>query len=120
MCPILYHVATALDLISIGSYMSLRGEDIDKLHSSATKAKIGEKLIKDLSVGDLVNVCEAGTESCQSLSSRDGIPNALGVLSNNLIGKCYKWLQQAHPSLVLVDNNAIGECSRFFLSSITD
>jgi hypothetical protein len=54
--------------------MSLRGEDIDKLHSSATKAKIGEKLIKDLSVGDLVNVCEVGTESCQSLSSRDGVP----------------------------------------------
>jgi hypothetical protein len=36
--------------------MSLRGADVDKLYPRAEKAKTGEKLIKDLSVGDWVNV----------------------------------------------------------------
>lgn len=38
------------------NYMSLRGADVDKLYPRASREKNGEKLMKELSVGDLVNV----------------------------------------------------------------
>eukprot|EP00804_Cyclotella_cryptica_P020802 CCRYP_019247-RA/>CCRYP_019247-RA protein AED:0.13 eAED:0.13 QI:481/1/1/1/1/1/5/149/1185 len=38
------------------NYMSLRGADVDKLYPRASRERTGEKLIKELSVGDLVNV----------------------------------------------------------------